>query len=194
MPVQLSMWIGARGPRVRVGDRDALPVESVGITDSGVADLNAAQARDVADHLYAAARDAEPGDAHGEVRLIIRREDAARRFATHGIQVYVEGDLEAIDTSAPPETWPAPARVALVMLSQVMSDAASFEAFAGGRTVARKDAQHHGHVVDRFGTAAAYAECTCGWRGPERHGLSSRGADAAGDLAMHYQEVGTDGT
>lgn len=48
--------------------------------------------------------------------------------------------------------------------------------------------EHRGHVVDRFGMAQAYAECSCGWRGELRSGLTDRGRQAAADLAEHYRQ------
>ena len=49
--------------------------------------------------------------------------------------------------------------------------------------------EHSGTVVDRFGRAHAHAECSCGWEGPARTGLASRGTAAFRDLEEHYREV-----
>jgi hypothetical protein len=49
--------------------------------------------------------------------------------------------------------------------------------------------EHVGSVVDRFSRGYAHAECSCGWRGPSRTGLTARGAAAGADLEEHYREV-----
>lgn len=49
--------------------------------------------------------------------------------------------------------------------------------------------EHAGVVVDRFGRAHAHAECSCGWEGPARTGLASRGTAAFRDLEEHMREV-----
>jgi len=184
-PVTLSTWWGREGPVVQVGDHEPVPVQSVSITDSGEADLSPEQALEVAGQLLEAAAPAPPAAALTLFRVVWERvtgwcNDPLRVSMSVDVQYVVAENADAAQrfSTLPAvtdvlEVGPLPAGPGLILEEPAPA--------------------HVGEVSDRFSQPFAQASCSCGWSGPTRHGLRTRGRDAHADLAEHYREA-NDGT